>query len=90
MKSVDKSDLSSELSNIAQVTLFIPQADAIPDGPGSPEGPGSPGGSPQSGVSVSTIVLSVVGSLAVVCIILSATVCVLKKRRSSSNAETSF
>ncbi|KAH0519424.1 Calcium-activated chloride channel regulator 4A [Microtus ochrogaster] len=84
MKSVDKSDLSSELSNIAQVALFIPQADAA-----SPDGPGSPGGSPQSGVSVSTIVLSVVGSVAVVCVILSATVCVLKKR-SSSNTETSF
>ncbi|XP_038167843.1 calcium-activated chloride channel regulator 4A-like isoform X2 [Arvicola amphibius] len=78
MKSVDKSNLSSELSNIAQVILFIPQADAGPDSPGSPD------------ISVSTIVLSVVGSVAVVCIILSATVCVLKKRRSSSNAETSF
>ncbi|KAK7814346.1 hypothetical protein U0070_027004 [Myodes glareolus] len=93
MKSVDKSNLSSKLSNIAQVILFIPQADASPDSPdvpGSPDGSGSAGGSPQSGVSVSTIVLSVVGSVVLVCIILSATVCVLKKRRSSSNAETPF
>ncbi|KAK7814353.1 hypothetical protein U0070_027011, partial [Myodes glareolus] len=93
MKSVDKSNLTSKLSNIAQVALFIPQADASPDTPdvpGSPDGPGSAGGSPQSGVSVSTIVLSVVGSLAVVCIILTVTGFVLKKRRSSSNIETSF
>ncbi|ERE88788.1 calcium-activated chloride channel regulator 4-like protein [Cricetulus griseus] len=76
IKSVDKSNLSSKLSNIAQVALFTPQAE--------------PDGSPHSGVSISTIVLSVVGAVVLVCIIVSATVCILKNRRSSSRAVTTF
>ncbi|XP_051021756.1 calcium-activated chloride channel regulator 4 [Acomys russatus] len=85
--SVDKSNLRSRLSNIAQTALFIPQAEPGPDGP---DGPGAPGGSPHSGVSVSTIVLSVVGSVVLVCIIVSATICILRNRRSSSRAATTF
>ncbi|XP_003515633.1 calcium-activated chloride channel regulator 4A-like, partial [Cricetulus griseus] len=81
IKSVDKSNLSSKLSNIAQVELFTPQAEPSPD---------SPDGSPHSGVSISTIVLSVVGAVVLVCIIVSATVCILKNRRSSSRAVTTF
>ncbi|XP_040607593.1 LOW QUALITY PROTEIN: calcium-activated chloride channel regulator 4 [Mesocricetus auratus] len=81
IKSVDKSSLTSKMSNIAQVALFTPQAEPDPD---------SPGGSPHSGVSISTIVLSVVGSVVLVCIIVSATVCILKSRRSSSKAVTTF
>ncbi|CAH6777151.1 calcium-activated chloride channel regulator 4 [Phodopus roborovskii] len=77
IKSVDKSNLSSKLSNIAQVALFT-QAET-----GSGE-------SPHSGVSISTIVLSVVGSVVLVCIIASATICILKNRRSSSKAVTTF
>ncbi|XP_006984809.1 calcium-activated chloride channel regulator 4A [Peromyscus maniculatus bairdii] len=90
IQSVDKSNLTSKLSNIAQVALFTPQAEPDPDSPGGPDSPGSPGGSPHSGVSISTIVLSVVGSIVLVCIILSATICILKNRRSSSRAVTTF
>ncbi|XP_034356327.1 calcium-activated chloride channel regulator 4 [Arvicanthis niloticus] len=78
IESVDKSNHHSGPSNIAQVALFTPQAEPIPDE------------SPRSGVSVSTIVLSVVGSVVLVCIIVSTTVCILKKKRSSSGAATTF
>ncbi|XP_031230519.1 calcium-activated chloride channel regulator 4A-like [Mastomys coucha] len=78
IESVDKSKLSSGLSNIAQVALFTPQAEPIPDE------------RPRSGVSISTIVLSVVGSVVLVCIIVSTTICILKKKRSSSGAGTTF
>ncbi|KAL1771984.1 calcium-activated chloride channel regulator 4 [Sigmodon hispidus] len=53
IQSVDKSNLISKLSNIAPVALFTPQAEP------SPDDPGSPGGNSHSGVSISTIVLSV-------------------------------
>ncbi|XP_028643986.1 calcium-activated chloride channel regulator 4A [Grammomys surdaster] len=78
IESVDKSNLHSGPSNIAQVALFTPQAEPIPDE------------RPRSGVSVSTIVLSVVGSVVLVCIIVSTTVCILKKKRPSSGAATTF
>ncbi|XP_031231591.1 calcium-activated chloride channel regulator 4A-like [Mastomys coucha] len=78
IESIDKSNLSSGLSNIAQVALFTPQAEPIPDE------------RPRSGVSISTIVLSVVGSVVLVCIIVSTTICILKKKQSSSGAGTTF
>ncbi|XP_031232045.1 calcium-activated chloride channel regulator 4A isoform X2 [Mastomys coucha] len=78
IESVDKSNLSSGPSNIAQVALFTPQAEPIPDE------------SSSSGVSISTIVLSVVGSVVLVCIIVSTTICILKKKRSASAAITTF
>uniref|UniRef100_A0A8C5LIX4 VWFA domain-containing protein n=1 Tax=Jaculus jaculus TaxID=51337 RepID=A0A8C5LIX4_JACJA len=79
IKSVDKSNLQSSLSNIAQVALFVPQAD------------GSPGENPRhkSGVNISTVVLSVVLPVIAVCIIVSAIICVLK-RRSSRRHTTAF
>lgn len=78
IESVDKGGLRSSLSNIAQVALFTPQAEPVPEE------------SPQSGVSVSTVVLSVLGAVVLVCIVVSTTVCVLKKKRSSSGAATTF
>ncbi|XP_063138301.1 calcium-activated chloride channel regulator 4 isoform X2 [Rattus norvegicus] len=78
IESVDKSNLHSGLSNIAQVALFTPQADPVPEE------------SPQSGVSITTIVLSVVGAVVLVCIIVSTTVCILKRKRSSSGPATTF
>ncbi|GAB1288210.1 Chloride channel accessory 4B [Apodemus speciosus] len=78
IESVDNSNQHSRLSNIAQVALFTPQAEPIPDE------------SPRSGVSISTIVLSVVGSVVLVCIIVSTTLCILKNKRSSSGAATTF
>ncbi|XP_021014284.1 calcium-activated chloride channel regulator 4A isoform X2 [Mus caroli] len=79
IESVDKSSLSSGPSNIAQVALFTPQAEPDPD-----ESPSS------SGVSVSTIVLSVLGAVVLVCIIVGTTICILKNKRSSSAAITKF
>ncbi|XP_021052282.1 calcium-activated chloride channel regulator 4A isoform X2 [Mus pahari] len=79
IESVDKSSLSSGPSNIAQVALFTPQAEPDPD-----ESPRS------SGVSVSTIVLSVLGAVVLVCIIVGTTICILKNKRSSSAAITKF
>nr|AAS86333.2 calcium activated chloride channel variant [Mus musculus] len=79
IESVDKSSLSSGPSNIAQVALFTPQAEPDPD-----ESPSS------SGVSVATIVLSVLGALVLVCIIVGTTICILKNKRSSSAAITKF
>ena len=78
IESVDNSNQHSRLSNIAQVALFTPQAEPIPDE------------SPRSGVSTSTIVLSVVGAIVLVCIIISTTVCILKNKRSSPGAATTF
>ncbi|GAB1288205.1 Chloride channel accessory 4B [Apodemus speciosus] len=78
IESVDNSNQHSRLSNIAQVALLTPQAEPIPDE------------SPRSGVSTSTIVLSVVGSVVLVGIIVGTTVYIVKNKRSSSGAATSF
>uniref|UniRef100_A0A8C9QFI5 Calcium-activated chloride channel N-terminal domain-containing protein n=1 Tax=Spermophilus dauricus TaxID=99837 RepID=A0A8C9QFI5_SPEDA len=80
IQSVDKSNLTSKVSNIAQVALFIPQVDPVPDA-------GQPNPNP---VNISTVVLSVVGSVVVVSIILSTTICILKKRNSSRRPRTEF
>ncbi|XP_075396331.1 calcium-activated chloride channel regulator 4-like [Tenrec ecaudatus] len=89
MQSVDKSNLTSKVSNVAQVPLFVPQADPGPDD--SPENPQNPGGnSHSSGVNISTLVLSVVGAVALVSIILSTTICVLKKRKNANRPRTGF
>ncbi|EHB18740.1 Calcium-activated chloride channel regulator 4, partial [Heterocephalus glaber] len=71
IQSVDQSNLTSEVSNIAQVALFIPQADPSPDE--SHPNP-SPNKNYNSGVNISILVLSVVGSVIVVSIILSTTI----------------
>lgn len=80
IQSVDKSNLTSKVSNIAQVALFIPQAD--PDE--------SDENDHNSGVSISSLVLIVVGSVVIVTIILSTTICILKKKRNSSRPATGF
>ncbi|XP_004639373.1 calcium-activated chloride channel regulator 4 [Octodon degus] len=87
IQSVDQSNLTSEVSNIAQVALFIPQADPSPDE--SQPNP-SPPENYSSGVNISTLVLSVVGSIVVVSIIVSTTICILKKKTSSSRPRTEF
>uniref|UniRef100_A0A8C0I0F2 Uncharacterized protein n=1 Tax=Balaenoptera musculus TaxID=9771 RepID=A0A8C0I0F2_BALMU len=70
IQSVDKSNLTSKVSNIAQIALFIPQAD-----------PSAGESHPNLRVNISTLVLSVVGCVAIVSVILSATICILKKKR---------
>ncbi|XP_037355195.1 calcium-activated chloride channel regulator 4-like [Talpa occidentalis] len=90
IQSVDKSNLTSKVSNIAQVALFIPTADTSPDESNPNPGPNPDGSHPNSGISISSLVLIVVGSVAAVCIIISSTVCVLKKKRNSSRPSTGF
>ncbi|XP_026970045.1 calcium-activated chloride channel regulator 4 [Sagmatias obliquidens] len=88
IKSVDKSNLTSRVSNIAQVALFVPQPDYIPDGihpdPTPDKNP------PKSGLSISTLVVLVVGTVIIVSLILSITICVLSRKRNSSRPRTGF
>ncbi|XP_028368910.1 calcium-activated chloride channel regulator 4-like [Phyllostomus discolor] len=86
IQSVDKSNLTSKVSNIAQVALFIPQAN--PDD--IPPNPGPDGNHPNSGINISSLVLLVVGSVVIVSIILSVTICILNKKKNSSRPRTSF
>ncbi|XP_058393099.1 calcium-activated chloride channel regulator 4-like [Diceros bicornis minor] len=70
IQSVDKSNLTSKVSNIAQVALFTPQADPSPD----ETTPTNPSPTPEenhtsSAVHISSFVLLVVGSAAIVSII---------------------
>ncbi|KAM9244356.1 calcium-activated chloride channel regulator 4-like [Dugong dugon] len=88
IQSVDKSNLTSKVSNIAQVALFIPQADTSPDE--NPQNPSPGENHHNTGVNISTLVLSVVGSVVVVSIILSTTICILKKKKSVSKPSTGF
>ncbi|XP_054422811.1 calcium-activated chloride channel regulator 4 [Pteronotus mesoamericanus] len=80
IQSVDKSNLTSRVSNIAQVALFIPQADPDEIHPNHP----------NSGINISFLVLSVVGSVVIVSIILSVTICIFNKKRNSSRPRTGF
>uniref|UniRef100_A0A8C7B215 Chloride channel accessory 4 n=1 Tax=Neovison vison TaxID=452646 RepID=A0A8C7B215_NEOVI len=79
IQSVDKSNSRSKLSNIAQVALLIPQAEPGPDE-----------SHPNSGISISSLVLLVVGSVAVVSIIVSATICIIHKKKFSRRPRTGF
>ncbi|XP_036612520.1 calcium-activated chloride channel regulator 1-like [Trichosurus vulpecula] len=74
IKALDKVNLTSPLSNIAQASRFIPSP--VLDIEVDPENPSS-----SVGVSISTIVLSVVGTVAAVCIIASVTLCVLNNKK---------
>lgn len=79
IQSVDKSNLTSKVSNIVQVALFIPQADPDESDPN----PTPNGNHPNSRVSITFLVLIVVGSVVIVLVILSITICVSKKKNSS-------
>jgi calcium-activated chloride channel regulator 4 len=65
IRSVDKSNLTSKSSNIAQVALSASQEDPSP----SPNYP-SPGSSSSFGVNISVVVFSVIGAVLVITIIL--------------------
>ncbi|XP_055979507.1 calcium-activated chloride channel regulator 4-like [Sorex fumeus] len=79
IQSVDESGKKSEISNTAQVALFIPQADVDQEE-----------NYPSSGISISTVVLAVVGTVAAVSIIFSTTICIVNRRRSSNRPSTGF
>ncbi|XP_068394152.1 calcium-activated chloride channel regulator 4-like [Eschrichtius robustus] len=84
IRSVDESNLTSQVSNIAQAALFVPQAEDIPDEIPPDKNP------PTSGLSISTLVLLVVGTVIIVSVILSITIYVLSKKRNSSRPRTGF
>ncbi|XP_021568766.1 calcium-activated chloride channel regulator 4 isoform X2 [Carlito syrichta] len=79
IQSIDKSNLASEVSNIAQVALFIPQADPSPDE-----------NHHNSGINIVALVLSVAVVVVVVGVILGAAICMSKKKKSSSRPRTGF
>lgn len=79
IRSVDDSNLSSEISNIVQVALFTPQADDVPEE-----------NHPGFRINTFTVVMVVVGSVAIVSIIVSTTVCVVSRKRNSNRPSTGF
>ncbi|XP_054996343.1 calcium-activated chloride channel regulator 4 [Sorex araneus] len=81
IRSVDDNNQTSEISNIAQVALFIPQAD---DDNFQEEN------HPSSGISISTVVLVVVGTVAAVSVIVGTTICIINSQRSSNRPRTGF
>lgn len=83
---MDKSNLTSKVSNIVQVALFVQDytPDEIHPDPSPDKNP------PKSGLSVSALVLLVVGSVVIVSLILSITICILNKRRKPSRPRTGF
>ncbi|VFV26159.1 Hypothetical predicted protein [Lynx pardinus] len=88
IQSVDKSNLTSKLSNIAQVALFIPQAEPGPDE--SPPNPSPDENQPNSRVNIVILVLLVVGSVAIVSTIIGATIYILKKKKNSRRPRIGF
>ncbi|XP_054577005.1 calcium-activated chloride channel regulator 4-like [Eptesicus fuscus] len=88
IQSVDNSSLTSKVSNIAQVALFIPQGN--PDEMHPNPNPDEIHPNPNPGISISSLVLLVVGCVVLVSIILSVTICILNKKKNSSQPRTSF
>ncbi|XP_004639371.1 calcium-activated chloride channel regulator 4-like [Octodon degus] len=79
IQSADKNNLTSKVSNIAQVALFTPLGDPSPHE--SHQHPAA---------NIPTLVLFVVGSGSIVCLILSATIYILKKKKNASRLRTGF
>lgn len=88
IQSVDNSSLTSKVSNIAQVALFIPQGN--PDEMHPNPNPDEIHPNPNPGISISSLVLLVVGCVVLVSIILSVTICILNKKKNSSRPRTAF
>uniref|UniRef100_A0A6I8PBF7 Calcium-activated chloride channel regulator 1 n=1 Tax=Ornithorhynchus anatinus TaxID=9258 RepID=A0A6I8PBF7_ORNAN len=79
VRAFDKTNHTSEISNIAQAALFIPPPDPNPADKG------------KKPISISTIVLAVTGSVILVTIVVSSTICILnKKNNSSDRPQTTF
>ncbi|XP_070261609.1 calcium-activated chloride channel regulator 4-like [Myotis yumanensis] len=79
IRSEDNSSLTSKVSNIAQVALFIPQGDTDEIHP-----------NPNPGISISSLVLLVVGCVVLVSIILSVTIYIFKKKKNPNRPRTAF
>ncbi|XP_042548290.1 calcium-activated chloride channel regulator 4-like [Dipodomys spectabilis] len=79
IQSVDKSNLTSKLSNIAQVALFIPEADPSPD-------PGASNAKP--GVNILTVVLSALAAVILLSLVVGIIVHVFRKKSSRKHSTT--
>ncbi|NXI64176.1 CLCA1 regulator, partial [Anseranas semipalmata] len=82
---VDDTNLSSEVSNIAKATWFIPPKASEPsDDEGNGDGGNGDGGNGDGGngdgVNITVIVAIVAGCVVLVCIIVSSTVCIVQKK----------
>ncbi|XP_070261607.1 calcium-activated chloride channel regulator 4-like isoform X1 [Myotis yumanensis] len=86
IQSVDNSSLTSKVSNIAQVALFIPQGDTDEIHP-NPDGIHP---NPNPGISISSLVLLVVGCVVLLSIILSVTIFILNKKKNPNRPRTAF
>lgn len=80
--------MTSKLSNIAQVALFIPQAEPGPDQ--SPPNPSPDENQSNPRVNIVILVLLVVGSVAIVSTIIGATIYILKKKKISRRPRIGF
>ncbi|XP_050818096.1 calcium-activated chloride channel regulator 1-like [Gopherus flavomarginatus] len=73
IRAVDNASLTSEVSNIAQVALFVTPKESSPDGAPNDD-------AINEGISVLAIVLIVAGCVAAVLIVVSLTACTLHKK----------
>uniref|UniRef100_A0A8B9SPL5 Chloride channel accessory 1 n=1 Tax=Anas platyrhynchos TaxID=8839 RepID=A0A8B9SPL5_ANAPL len=80
MRAVDNDSLTSDISNIAKATWYIPPKASEPS-----DGGGSSGGGSSGGVNITLIVAIVAGCVVVVCIIVSSSVCIVQKQRRTRN-----
>uniref|UniRef100_A0A8C3GPJ7 Chloride channel accessory 1 n=1 Tax=Cairina moschata TaxID=8855 RepID=A0A8C3GPJ7_CAIMO len=81
MRAVDNDSLTSDISNIAKATWYIPPKASEPSDGGGSSGGGSSDGGSSGGVNVTLIVAIVAGCVVVVCIIVSSSVCIVQKQR---------
>ncbi|NXK45407.1 CLCA1 regulator, partial [Chauna torquata] len=79
IRAVDDTNLTSEVSNVAKATWFIPPKASVPSDEGNSNG-NSDGGNSDS-INITLIVAIVAGCVVLVCIIISSTVCVLQKQK---------
>ncbi|KAM9186556.1 calcium-activated chloride channel regulator 4 [Mergus octosetaceus] len=94
MRAVDNDSLTSDISNIAKATWYIPPKASEPSGGGGSSGGGSSGGGSSGGgssgggsggVNITLIVAIVAGCVVVVCIIVSSSVCIVQNQRRRRN-----
>ncbi|XP_013033300.3 calcium-activated chloride channel regulator 1-like [Anser cygnoides] len=86
VRAVDNENLTSDMSNIAKATWYIPPKASEPSdgggsGGGGSVGGGSGGGGSSNSVNITLIVAIVAGCVVVVCVIVSSAVCIVQKQR---------
>ncbi|NXC47351.1 CLCA1 regulator, partial [Penelope pileata] len=74
IRAVDDTNLTSDTSNIAKATWFIPPKATVPSDDSNDEGN-------SNGVNITLLVAVVAGCVVLVCIIVSSAVCILQKQK---------